>query len=719
MRESFFYPRGFPYSIGLLLMSLVWPQSARAQKDSAPPSEAEVTCQAALSGHEYLEEVEGERALAWVRKHNERTLKELQADPQYEDLRQKALSLLNSPERIPYATFRGKYLYNFWTDEKNPRGILRRTTLDKYREKDPEWELVLDIDALNKQEGANWVYHGGTYLRHGSRVLMSLSAGGSDSSIVREFDLHTKQFVKDGFQLPAAKSHVQWIDENTILVATDFGEGSLTDSGYPRIVKKWKRGTPLSQAVTLHETDKSHVAAGGFTIEYEGVTRVIVEVRKTFFTAQWFFVESDNRLTPVPVPEDCEIADSFQGNLILSLKSDWNTDGGVFPAGALVEYNPDFVINEDPRAIQLILAKTATTSIQGVAHTKDTLFVPILDHVRGQVLEFRKQEGRWVSQEMNLPKMGSTSIGGTDEEGEWAFINYEDFLTPSTLYLYSSQKRELIKLKALPAFFDASNYKVEQFFATSKDGTKVPYFVVARKDIVLNGKNPTEQYGYGGFEISLTPSYSAFLEYAILRRGGVYVLANIRGGGEYGPQWHQAALREHRQRAYDDFAAVSEDVIRRGYTSSKHLIPKGGSNGGLLAGVAFTQRHDLYNGSIVQVPLLAMLRFHKLLAGASWVEEYGSPEDAKMKPILAAYSPYDNIKPGVQYPVPFFMTSTKDDRVHPGHARMTAAQMEDLGLPFYYYENTEGGHGGNSDNTQRARWLALEYTYFWKRTTQP
>ncbi|MEN6337923.1 MAG: prolyl oligopeptidase family serine peptidase [Phycisphaerales bacterium] len=661
----------------------------------------------------WLEEVRGEKALDWVKAHNEATLAVLEAQPGFQETYDKALDILNSKVRIPYPQIRGKYLYNFWQDEKNERGLWRRTTLAEYRKRSPEWEVLLDVDKLCRDEGEQWVFKGASGLYPDYNLfLVQLSRGGGDAVVVREFDASTKQFVKGGFTLPEAKTDVSWRDRDSIYVGTDFGAGSLTESGYPRISKLWKRGTPLGSAETVFEGDVKDVETGCATINTPERRYDVIHRGMTFYTSNTFVIENGRPLK-IEIPDDADFGGFFKNQMLVRLKSDWTLGQDTYKQGSLIAIDYDKYLKGD-RAFNVIVEPNDRSNVVSYAGTHDILLVLMLNNVRSELHAFRVKDGRWVGEKVDAPELGTLSVVSTDEWSNEYFLSYQGFLTPTSLY-YVSDGGKMKKLKSLPDFFSTKGLVTEQSEAISKDGTKIPYFVVRPKKMKADGTNPTLLYGYGGFEIEMLPGYSATTGDAWLTKGGVYVLANIRGGGEFGPAWHQAALKENRQRAYDDFAAVAEDLIRRGITSPEHLGIMGGSNGGLLMGVEFTERPDLYNAVVCQVPLLDMRRYNKLLAGASWVAEYGNPDVPEEWAYISKYSPYQNVRADVQYPQVFFYTSTADDRVHPGHARKMAARMEEQGHKIYYYENLEGGHAAGATNKHQALRSALTYSYLWMK----
>ncbi len=659
----------------------------------------------------WLEEVRGEKALEWVKTRNEATLGVLKAQPEFQENYDKALEILNSNVRIPYPQIRGKYLYNFWQDEQNERGLWRRTTLEQYCMASPQWEVVLDIDKLCKDEGEQWVFKGagGLYPDY-DRFLVHLSKGGGDAVVVREFDAVTKQFVPDGFTLPEAKSDVSWRDRDSLYVGTDFGPGSLTDSGYPRIARLWRRGTPLSSAETVFEGQATDVETGCVVIDTPERRYDIIHRGITFYTSHTYVIEN-SRPMKLDIPDDADFGGFFKNQLLVRLKSNWTLGRSTYRQGALISIDYDKYLRGD-RAFSVIAEPNERSNVVSFADTRNMLLVHILNNVRSELYAYRLNDGRWTRRRIDAPELGTLGIVSTDERSDQYFFTYQGFLKPTSLY-HVSDNHQMREIKTLPHFFDANGLATEQFEATSRDGTKIPYFIVRPKGMKADGGNPTLLYGYGGFEIEMLPSYSATTGACWLTKGGVYVLANIRGGGEFGPAWHQAALKADRQRAFDDFAAVAQDLIHRKITSPAHLGIMGGSNGGLLMGVEFTQRPEMYNAVVCLVPLLDMKRYNKLLAGASWMAEYGNPDIPEEWAYISKYSPYQNVRPDGKYPQVFFYTSTADDRVHPGHARKMAARMEGMGHKVYYYENMEGGHAAAATNKQQALRTALSYSYLW------
>jgi prolyl oligopeptidase len=669
----------------------------------------------------WLEGVDDPKALDWVRAENTSTAERLATRPLFDELHAEAKTVLNAASRLPEVRQEGDWLYNFWRDEKNPRGMFRRTTLAQFATEKPEWEVVIDIDALSAEENQQWVFKGMDCLKtQPQHCMVSLSPGGGDAVVSREFNAIDKTFVKDGFYLPLAKGGTNWIDADTVFVATDFGEGSMTDSGYPRIVKRWRRGTPLEAAEVVYEGDVKSVSSFAYRLRSTGGDIDLVRDGKTFWEAQNYQF-TDGGLKHLELPLTATINGAFQGRLIISLKEDWTRAGITYPQGAVLIADPTALHADGNGAIDVLVEADSTTIVQAVDTTDSTILVTVLDNVRGRIYRFSPgPEGRWEKSLVDFPDNGSLKITSSDDSSGNFFAHYESFTTPPALYYVASADWQPRKVKSQAPSFDGDRFQTEQYFATSADGTRVPYFVVLAKDAKKDGKNPTHIFSYGGFRNALTPSYSGSYEDLSgaygklwLERGGVFVLANIRGGGEFGPQWHAAALKENRQRAFEDFEAVAQDLFKRNITSAAHLGIEGRSNGGLLVGATMIRRPELYGAVICGSPLLDMQRYHKLLAGASWMAEYGDPDVPEEWAYISQYSPYQNLKPGVAYPAVFFYTSTRDDRVHPGHARKMAARMEAMGFEVWYYENIEGGHGGATTNDQLAYRLALAYTHLW------
>jgi prolyl oligopeptidase len=669
--------------------------------------------------HLYLEEVLGDKALTEVKSWNTRTLDRLMADPLFEKMNSEVLEIVNSKDKIPYASYRNGEVHNFWQDEQHERGIWRKSTLSSYFSDTPVWQTVLDFDALSKSENKNWVYKGNNCLSPDYEICMvSLSDGGKDAVIQREFNTKTQTFVTDGFITQESKGSIDWLDKNTLIIGVDFGENTMTTSGYPMVSKLWQRGTALSSAVEIDRGEQTDVGYwGGITELSDGRREIITTRALTFYDTEyyWFPRKSDGSISEkikLPIPKKSNLSGEFKGQMIVKLNENWRE----FKLGDLVSFNIDDFMNDSKiDLVNLVFSPDEKSSIGNFGVTKSKVLMSIYHDVTGSAHQFDWHDGKWTSKKLDFPANGSVSIGSTNSKEEIAFISAESFLNPDTLYTYNTATGEKAKAKSLPSWFDAESMVSEQFFVSSTDGTQVPYFVVRHKNTKLDGKNPTLLYGYGGFEVSLNPSYSATRGKLWLERGGVYVLANIRGGGEYGPKWHQAGLKTNRQRIYDDFIAVAQDLITKKITSPEHLGIEGGSNGGLLMGVMFTQRPDLFNAVICAVPLLDMMRYHTLLAGASWMGEYGDPENEIEGKFLRSISPYHNIDPAVDYPEVFFITSTKDDRVHPGHARKVAKRMEDQGHKFLYYENIDGGHSAAANLKETAKRIALQHTYLMQK----
>jgi prolyl oligopeptidase len=638
----------------------------------------------------WLEDITSERSLAWAREQNAATVRELGVSADFQTLRQRLLAIFDSKERIPHVEKHGAYYYNFWRDGTHARGLWRRTTLEEYKKPDPLWETVLDLDQLAKAEDENWVWKGYDVLRpSGDRALIFLSRGGADAVVVREFDLKTKEFVAGGFFLPEAKTSAAWRNRDTLYVGTDFGPGSLTPSGYPRLVKEWRRHSLLEEATTVFEGQTEDVSVSAQVVHDHGHIYEFVWRRVTFFTTE-VFIHRESEWVRVDKPADARL-DTFGDQILLRLRTDWTIEGRTYPAGSLLAGDFEAYLRGD-RSFAVLFEPTERKFLASIAETKNYLILNELENVRNKLSVMQRNGGRWICESLQTPGFGSVDVHGIDpEESDDYFLTVSDFLMPSTLYFGTIGQTRQEKLKSQPTFFVADDLQVSQHEAVSNDGSKIPYFQVSRKSLFLDGKNPTLLYGYGGFGVSLLPHYSPSVGAAWLERGGVYVVANIRGGHEFGPIWHYAARKENRQRAYDDFIAVAEDLIARKVTSPKHLGIQGGSNGGLLVGVMFTQRPDLFKAVVCQMPLLDMKRFHKLLAGASWMDEYGDPGKPEEWTYISQYSPYQKVVKDQQYPRVLFMTSTRDDRVHPGHARKMFAKMKTKAIMFFISRTSGAG----------------------------
>jgi prolyl oligopeptidase len=686
---------------------------------AAGPAAAEDAAKAPAPEDRYLwlEDVTGDKALEWARARNAESAKVLETGD-FAALEKRILDILDSDARIPYVQKLGPWYYNFWRDAKNPRGLWRRTTLTAYREEHPAWETVIDLDALGAAEKENWFWHGADCLKpEYRRCLVQLSRGGADADVVREFDLEAKAFVKEGFFLPESKNSVGWLDADSLYVGTDFGPGSMTTSGYPRIAKLWKRGTPLAAAETVYEGRAEDVAVGAFRDHTKGFERDFVYRGVTFYSNE-MFLRRDGKLLKIEKPDSANAA-VHRDLLLLELRDDWTVAGKTWPAGALLAAGFDGFLKGE-RLFDVLFEPTDRKSLAGFSPTLNHVLVNELDNVRNRVYVLTRKDGQWARQPLpGMPEFGTVSASGVDDEvSDDYFLTVTDYLTPTSLSLGTVGKGAPERLKQLPAFFDAKGLAVSQHEVASKDGTRIPYFQVAREGLALDGRNPTLLYGYGGFEVPMVPGYSGGVGSAWLEKGGVYVVANIRGGGEFGPKWHQAALKASRHKAYEDFIAVAEDLVLRKVTSTPHLGIEGGSNGGLLMGNMLTMRPDLFGAIVCQVPLLDMRRYHTLLAGASWMGEYGNPDDPQEWDFIRTFSPYHNLREGVKYPPTLFMTSTRDDRVHPGHARKMTALMLEARQDVLYYENIEGGHGGAANNKQSAHMNALAYSFLWQRLSR-
>ena len=698
-------------SVGIVAtMGAAHAEDAPQMKDAADP-------------FAWLEAVDARQSLDWVRAQNAKTETALAATPQFKQLEGDIRGILDSNAKIPGVEKIGAYYYNFWKDAQHQRGVWRRTTLDEYRKAEPTWETVLDIDALNeaeqRAEGEKWVWHGASCLKPAyERCLIALSPGGSDADVTREFDLSTKTWVKDGFYRAQAKGGLGWIDQDRVYVYTDFGAGSMTPSGYPRIVKEWKRGTPMSAATTVYEGQADDMYIAAFHDDTPGFERDFANRTLAFYNDELYLRGADGKLAKIDAPNSANKSVHKEW-LLLELRDPYQAGGKTYASGSLIATKfDDFMAGK--REFTTLFAPSERTSLSSYAWTKSHLVLNVLEDVKNRIsvltpAPLSDSKGEWKREPfVGAPTLGTVSVGAVDaDESDAVWMTATDYLTPTTLAIADIGKQPEV-LKTNPAFFDGSNNVVEQHFATSKDGTKVPYFLVKPKNLKRDGKAPTLLYGYGGFEISLTPGYSGSVGKGWLEKGGVYVVANIRGGGEYGPRWHQAALKANRHKAYEDFAAVAQDLIANKITSTPHLGVQGGSNGGLLTGNMLTQYPDLFGAVVVQVPLLDMKRYSHLLAGASWMAEYGDPDTADWE-FIQTFSPYHLFDAKRTYPPVIFMTSTKDDRVQPGHARKMAAKMLEAGKDVTYYENIEGGHGGSANNAQAAHMSALAYTFLWEK----
>ncbi len=664
----------------------------------------------------WLEQQTGARAMAWVKRQNARTLPILQGDPHFKKFYADELKIVNAKDRVPFPDLLGGMVYNFWQSPSHVRGIWRRTTVADYASKAPHWETVLDMDAVAKAAGKNWFYRGADCNEPVERYCMvDLSDGGEDAVTEREFDTKTKTFVPNGFTLPRAKQNSAWVDNDTLLVARPWTPGEVTASGYAYDVRILKRGQPLGKAKPLYKGQKSDISVQPFTlVDGDGHRMTLLQRGVTFFTSEYYLVTPNDGLKKLALPQKLNIDGMVDGKIILTLNQNWTTGGKTIPQGSLIAIGASAAAAKpDALAPTVIWTPGPRDSVGNVGMTKNAVIVTSYHNVRGRATIFSpKSDGTWASTPISLPDNSSISVQAASLHGTLAYLTVTGFLTPTTVWNVDTATGAAKVEKASPARFDASKDVVEQHEAVSKDGTKIPYFIVHPKNMKYDGLNPTVINAYGGFQISMTPFYSPAIGKLWLEHGGVFVLANIRGGGEFGPAWHEAGLKTHRQRIYDDFYAVAQDVIHRKVTTPRHLGIMGGSNGGLLMGVEFTQHPSEYNAVDIEVPLLDMLRYEKIDAGASWVGEYGSVKNPKERAFLAKISPYNNLRGGVAYPEPFLWTTTKDDRVGPQHARKFAAKLAYMHVPYLFYEVTEGGHGSGANLKEEAHTSALEWTYF-------
>jgi prolyl oligopeptidase len=666
----------------------------------------------------WLEDLTAADAAAWVRERNAETVGKLTGGASFADLRDRIRAVLDADDRIPWPGWRGGHLYNFWQDATHPRGVWRRTTVEEYRSADPEWEVLLDVDALAAAEGENWVWEGATVLRpQYRRALLSLSRGGADAVVVREFDLGGRAFVPDGFTVAEAKTQVSWIDDDHVWIGTDTGPGSLTASGYPRTVRRWRRGTPLEQAPVVFTGDVGDVSVYAHRDHTPGYVRDFVGRSLDFYRSRDHLRTDTGELVPIDVPADADWGVHRQW-LTVRLRSPWTVGGHTHPVGALlVTRFDDFLAGA--RDLTVLFTPDGRTSLDGYAWTRHHLVLVLLYDVRTRVEVCTPDADGWRRRPLPDPagvagELDHRWVVDTDpDHGDAYLLGVTGFLRSDTLLL-GEVDGPVEVVKRQPAHVEVPGATVRQFFATSADGTRVPYFVIGDPDAPCG---PTLLNGYGGFEHALTPGNHPTTDLGWLARGGTFAVANIRGGGEYGPDWHRAALRDRRWRAYEDFAAVAGDLVARGITTPGQLGIEGGSNGGLLMGVMLTHYPELFGAVVAQVPLMDMRRYHRLLAGASWMAEYGDPDDPDDWAFIGGYSPYHNVRPGRRYPPVLLVTSTRDDRVHPGHARKMAARLREHGYDVSYYENVEGGHGAAADNAQRAFISALTFEFLWRQLT--
>lgn len=705
-------PLGNTLAIGLMVLALNGLRAGEAPDANDDP-------------HLWLEEIDSPTALAWVEERNAATATRLTVRPEYQALQREALAVLNSASRIPDVSAHGGYLYNLWQDEAHPRGVWRRTTLAELRKEEPTWETVLDIDALAQAEGKPWAMGEVSWRRPDEkRCLIQLAPAGGDAVEVREFDLDRRQFVTDGFVVPTAKSRVGWAGDDALYVATDFGPDTLTTSGYPRILKFWGRGTALAEAETLHEAppESVWVLARRFGSGPDAV-HVLVEA-ETFWRAKFFLiVENEGRraLVRLQIPATSNVVDAVDGRLVIWLKEDWTARGQTFKAGSVIVADTQ-ALRGGAGTIDLLIAGDGAEVVEAVHVGETDVLITVLDQVRGRLVRFKPEGSRWTRELIPFPDQGALKIVSVDADSGDAWVEFESFTTPPTLYRVEGGAQAPQKIKAQAPTFGGERVVVQQLWCTSADGTRIPYFVVGPREMKTDGANPVWMFSYGGFENSLTPSYSGSYEdlkgaygKLWLERGGVFVLANIRGGGEFGPGWHTSVLKEKHFKCFEDFEAVARDLVARKITSPERLGIEGRSNGGLLVAATMLRHPELYGAVVCGNPLLDMKRYHRLLAGASWMAEYGNPDVPEDWAYLREYSPYQNVRPGLKLPPILFYTTTRDDRVHPGHARKMAAQMIALGYAVDYYENTEGGHHGSVTSEQLATRIARTFAFLWEK----
>lgn len=662
----------------------------------------------------WLEDWSGPRAMQWVEAENQATVATLQRDRRYKAFYEQALAIASAKDRIAMPSLIDGRVFNLWRDAEHPQGIWRFTGEADYAAEAPTWTTVLDLDALSKTEGKKWVWKGVSLLDPDERLgLLNLSDGGEDAVSLREFDLATGQFVKGGFDIPTSKQNVAWLDSDTLLLARDWGAGSLTASGYPFVVKAVKRGEPLSAAKELYRGDASD-QLGVYPMvlaDAQGNRAAFLTRGVTFFGNETYLLTAAGA-KKLPLPTKSSLQGMVDGRVLIQTSEDWVSGGVTVPAGALASVPLKALESGETLVPDILFAPNARQSIDGVVATRSRVVVTINDNVRGRVLVFAPKAEGWTSQRVGLPDNATISTVAATDRNDRVYLSVAGFLAPTTLWAMDAADPKPVQVKATPARFDAAGLAVEQFEATSSDGTSIPYFIVHRRDMKRDGFTPTLMTAYGGFELSMTPSYAAIMGKLWLERGNSFVLANIRGGGEFGPAWHEAGRKTKRQIIYDDFAAVAKDIFARGLSSPAKFGIYGGSNGGLLMGVEFNQHPDLWKAVTIQVPLLDMIRYERIAAGASWVDEYGSVSVPEEKAFLERISPYRNIRKGVNYPTPYIWTTTKDDRVGPQHARKFAARLKEYGLPYLFYEDTAGGHSGDADIEQGARLQAMQMVYF-------
>ncbi|TXN29819.1 prolyl oligopeptidase family serine peptidase [Lacisediminihabitans profunda] len=662
----------------------------------------------------WLEDIHGEAPLAWAAEQSAQTLARF-ASPQFDALTARLLEVIDSDDRIPVVSHRGGHYYNFWRDREHPRGLWRRTTLESYRSADTEWDVLLDVDELGRAEGREWVFSGARLLPNDyGRALVALSPDGGDAAAVREFDLETRAFVADGFTIPTAKSSYSWIDRDTIFLGTDFGPGSMTDSSYPRTVRRLRRGQPVAAAELVHEVTTDDLSVSGIHQHTPGFERDLVIEHLDFYRSRTLLLV-DGVLVHIDVPDDADVTLRREW-LLVHVRSDWAVGGVVHPTGALLAIRLEAFLTGD-RAFDVLFVPDEHTALESWDFTESRLILTLLVDVASSLVVLDPGAGWSRSPLAGVPSLSTVRVIDTDpDESDEFWLHSTGFTTPSRVLrgVIGSVAPELIR--SSPAFFDAEGLEVRQHWAVSDDGTRVPYFQVAAAGLALDGSHPTLLSGYGGFQVSRLPEYGGIVGRAWLERGGVFVLANIRGGGEFGPGWHTAALKANRPRAFEDFAAIARDLVSRGVTTPSRLGCEGRSNGGLLVGNMLTGYPELFGAVVCGVPLLDMKRYTHLSAGASWIAEYGDPDDAAEWDYIRTFSPYQLVREDGHYPPVLFYAATSDDRVGPVQARKMAARMQGMGIPeVFYFENSDGGHGGAVDNAHTARLNALIYEFLWSR----
>lgn len=656
----------------------------------------------------WLEEINGEKAIAWVKKQNAISAEKIEDYPLFNPLKERLLKSYNAKDKIAYPEIAGDYVYNLWKDENNQRGVWRRIPIDGFINNKSNWEVVLDIDKLSENENKKWVFKGAEWLKPENEIcLLYLSDGGSDKNFMREFNTEKKEFVSNGFNHKESKDGASWIDENTVLIYRDFGEGTLTTSNFARTVRKWKRGTDIENAETIFEIDSAIMKASSRVFNDGEVVHTFL-IKDNISTTEYYYL-TNSKLIKLSFPDNAILYGVFKNEMLLFLRSDWQIGSELFSSGSLIGLDiPDNINGKN--SVKAIFSPDSQSSFVDVAVSKDFITLNTMENVQNRLIKYTYLNNKWLGENVDIPELGSIRLLASDVQSNNIFFLYSNLITSTTLY--NLNKNKLLPVKKLNNVFDTDNLEINQYFAKSKDGTLIPYFIVHKNNMTFDGNNPTIISAYGGFRVSIQPDYNQTVGIAWLEQGGVYVLANIRGGGEYGPAWHTSAIKENRQIAFDDLYAVSEDIILKNITSPQKLGLIGASNGGLLAGVAYTQRPEMYNAIVCGIPLLDMKRFSKLLVGASWMSEYGNPDIPEEWEYIKKYSPYHNIDEYTKYPDIFFITSTKDDRVHPGHARKMAMKLNDMGYSYFYHEKIEGGHGIGSTNEQIADSWARIYTFF-------